>query len=75
MSAQSPEMQLKIQEWRAKAREGTLTQEEMREAIAALRRDRGAVAQASAGSKVTKARTAAAKKPSGDDLLSELEGL
>ena len=35
--AQSPEMQAKIQLWRQKAREGTLTQDEMREAIAALR--------------------------------------
>ena len=75
MSAQSPELQMKIQEWRAKAREGTLTQEEMREAIAALRKDRGSVTQATAGSKTTRTRTAAAKKPDGDDLLSELEGL
>lgn len=75
MSAQSPELQMKIQEWRAKAREGALTQDEMREAIAALRKDRGSVAQATAGSKTTAARKAAAKKPDGDDLLSELEGL
>jgi ribosomal protein L12E/L44/L45/RPP1/RPP2 len=74
-AAQSPEMQLRIQEWRAKARQGTLSQDEMREAIAALRRDRGAIPQASAGSKVTKTRKAAAAKPNSDDLLSELDGL
>jgi len=75
MSAQSPELQMKIQEWRAKAREGTLTQDEMREAIAALRKDRGSVTQATAGSRTTATRKAAAKKPDGDDLLSQLEGL
>lgn len=75
MSAQSPEMQVKIAEWRAKAREGTLSQDEMREAIAALRRDRGNVAQATAGSKTTRARKTAAAKPDSEDLLSQLEGL
>lgn len=74
-AAQSPEMQLKIQEWRAKAREGTLSQDEMREAIAALRRDRGAIPPATAGSSVNKARKAAAAKPNSDDLLSELDNL
>lgn len=73
--AQSPELQLKVQEWRAKAREGTLSLDDMREAIKALRKDRGAVAQSTAGSRVTKARKVAAGKPNGDDLLSELEGL
>lgn len=71
MSAQSPELQLQILQWRAKAREGTLTQDEMREAIRALRADRGATAQAVAGSKVTKSRAAAKAKPNGDDLLNE----
>ena len=75
MSAQSPEMQLKIAEWRQKAREGTLTQDEMKEAIAALRKDRGSVAQATAGSKTTRTRKAAAAKPNSDDLLSELDGI
>lgn len=73
MSAQSPETQLKIMEWREKSRQGTLTIDEMREAIALLRKDRGAVAQATAGSKVTKARATAAKKPSGDDLLNQID--
>jgi hypothetical protein len=75
MSAQSPELQMKIQEWRARARDGTLTQDDMREAIAALRKDRGSVTQATAGSRTSAARKAAAKKPDGDNLLSQLEGL
>lgn len=74
-AAQSPELQLKIQQWRAKAREGTLTPEEMREAIAALRKDRGAVPTATAGSKTTRERKAAAAKPNSDSLLDELNNL
>lgn len=73
--AQSPELQMKIQQWRAKAREGTLSQDEMREAIAALRRDRSALPQATAGSSVTRTRKAASAKPNSDDLLSELDNL
>lgn len=75
MSTMSPELLLKIQEWRAKSAEGTLTQDDMREAIAALRRSRAAVPQATAGSRVTAGRKAAAAKPNSDDLLSELDGL
>ena len=74
-AAQSPEVQLKIQQWRAKAREGTLTQDEMREAIALLRKDRGAIPQASAGSKTTWERKAAASKPDSNALLDELGNL
>jgi len=75
MAAQSPELQMKVQQWRQKARDGTLTQAEMSEAVAALRTDRGATPQATAGSRVSAGRKAAAKKPNGDDLLSELEGM
>lgn len=74
-AAQSPEIQLKIQEWRAKAREGSLTQDEMREAIAVLRKDRGAIPSATAGSKTTRERKAAAAKPDSDALLGELDNL
>lgn len=74
-AAQSPEVQLKIQQWRAKAREGTLTQDEMREAIALLRKDRGAIPQASAGSRTTRERKVAASKPNSDALLDELDKL
>ena len=75
MAAQSPELQMKIQQWRQQARDGTLSQDEMREIVAVLRKDRGATTQATAGSRVSAGRKAAAKKPNGDDLLTELEGL
>jgi hypothetical protein len=65
----------KVAEWRAKARDGTLTKEEMREAIAALRAARGKTPAATGGTKTKAAAAAKAKKPDGDDLLSELEGL
>jgi len=73
MLTQNPELelQIKVQEWRKKAREGTLTLEETKEAIKALRAGRAMVAQAAGGSKTSKAKP----KPSGDDLLSELESL
>lgn len=66
-------LQMKVAEWRAKARAGTLTLEETKEAIKVLRQGRSLIAQATGGSK-TNAKAKAAK-PSGDDLLSELEGL
>ena len=73
--AQSPEMQAKIQIWRQKAREGTLTQDEMREAIAALRQDRVSAAGVSATSREKKATAKAKKNVNSDDLLNELDGL
>ena len=73
--AMSPEMQAQIQLWRQKAREGTLTQDEMREAIAALRQDRVAAAGVSAASRAKKSATAAKKAVNSDDLLSELDGM
>ena len=73
--AQSPEMQAKIQLWRQKAREGTLTQDEMREAIAALRQDRGGAAATSEKSREKKATSRAKANVNSDDLLSELDGL
>lgn len=65
----SPELQSKIATWRAKAVNGTLSPEEMKEAILALRADRVGAAVASAASKRTKAK---AEIPSADDMLSEL---
>ncbi len=73
--ALSPEAQAKVQLWRQKAREGTLTQDEMREAIATLRQDRVAAAGASAVSRAKKSATAAKKAVNSDDLLSELDGM
>ena len=73
--ALSPEAQAKVQLWRQKAREGTLTQDEMREAIATLRQDRVAAAGISAASRAKKSATAAKKAVNSDDLLSELDGM
>ena len=49
--------------------------EDYKQVIQHIRGDRVRVAQPSAGSRVTKARNAAAAKPNGDDLLAQLEGL
>jgi hypothetical protein len=68
----SPELQSKIAHWRAKAVNGTLTADEMREAITALRQDRVGAAVASATSKAGKVKAA---PPDASSLLDELEGL
>ena len=73
--AQSPEIQAKIQLWRQKARDGTLTQDEMREAIAALRQDRVGASAVSAKSRATKAGAKAKANVNSDDLLNELDGI
>lgn len=67
------DLQMKVQLWREKARAGTLTLEETREAVQVLRAGRSLIAAATGGSKTNASRKAA--KPNGDDLLSELEGL
>jgi ribosomal protein L12E/L44/L45/RPP1/RPP2 len=68
----TPELQSKVGEWRQKALAGTLTQDEMRDAITFLRSSRVAAAKTSAASKERKA----AKAPvDADALLNELEGL
>lgn len=69
---QSPELQAKIAEWREKARQGTLTIEEMKEAISAIRGDRKGAAIASEASKRKAAKKAI---PDAKSLLSELGGL
>lgn len=71
----TPEMQAKIQLWRQKAREGTLTQDEMREAMAALRQERVNAAATSEKSRAKKATTRAKANINSDDLLGELDNL
>lgn len=69
----TPELTQKLIDWRAKAIAGTITLEEMKEAIIALRdQRRTAVSQPSPTTRASKA-----KQPtrSADDMLSELEGL
>ena len=68
----TPELNAKIAMWRAKAADGRLTQEEMAEAIIALRQGRVGAQIASDTSRRKKAVTAI---PTADDLLGELEGL
>ena len=66
------ETQLKLTEWRRKSAEGTLTLDEMKDAIKLLRQGREAALVASAAGK----RKAAAKViPNADELLGELDGL
>ncbi len=72
MTAQSPELQAKISIWRTKALDGTITMDEMREAIAALRQGRVSAAHASEGAR---RKTAKVAIPAADDLLAELGGL
>lgn len=66
------EMQAKLAEWRRKSAEGTITLEEMKEAIIALRAGRLA---ASAAASVAKRKAAAKVIPNADELLDEIEGL
>lgn len=77
MSSPIPlELQSKIAAWRLRAAEGTLTLDEMKEAIVHLRAGRLTAATAAATTKRTSA--AGAKKTviaNSDDLLSELDDL
>ena len=68
----SPELQSKISIWRAKAVAGTLSVEEMKEAIRALRQDRVGARIPSATSR---RKTAKAAIPDANDLLAEMGGL
>ena len=71
----TPETQAQVQLWRQKSREGTLTQDEMRQAILILRQDRVGAAGVSATAKARKQKTADNKRVNSDDLLSELDSL
>lgn len=63
-----------VEIWRAKCRDGTMTLEEYKQVIVQLRAGRAATPQATGGSK-SKAKATAKPAVSGDDLLSELDGL
>lgn len=62
----SLEMQQKVAEWRLKAKAGTLTLDETREAIKFLRQERLAMPQGKPSTRKS------AATPNADDLLSEL---
>lgn len=66
------ELNAQIQVWRQKAAAGILTQEEMKQAIAALRQGRTVAAATSAKSRTAKAAKASVNS---EDLLNQLEGL
>lgn len=65
----TPELQSKMILWRSKAVDGTLSQEELKEAMAALR---GVRRSAAASTTAAKAKKAKAAIPSADDLLKEM---
>ena len=67
----TPELQIKISQWRQKAIAGTLTLEDMIESLKALREGRRTAAAASAGA-TTKRKAAATPLPSADDMLNEM---
>lgn len=68
----SIEIQTKIVVWRAKAAEGTLSDDEMRQAIVIMREGRISASIASETSRAKKVKNVV---PNADDLMSELEGL
>lgn len=67
-----PEQQIKMAQWRQKAQEGSLSQQDMIEIITTLRHNRMAAATASASGTRKKATKVI---PVAGDLLAELEGL
>lgn len=71
MAAQSAELIAKIAIWRAKAADNTITLEEMKEAVIAMRAGRmeAAAANASSSKKSSKPK---AKVEDADDMLNEL---
>lgn len=65
----TPEVMAKVNMWRTRAAEGSLTPDEMKGAIDLLREGRQQAAKSSAAAVRTKAKAAI---PSADDLLREL---
>ena len=68
------ELQAKISAWRLRAAEGTLTLEEMKEAVVFLRAGRLGAATA-AQATAAKRKKAIAAIPAAEDMLADLEGL
>ena len=69
------DLSTQVQLWRQKAREGTLTQDDMKEALIALRESRQAAGAISATSRATKGEVRAKKAINSDNLLNELDNL
>lgn len=70
-AAMTPELQSKIAVWRQKAQDGTLSIDEMKEAIIVLRAGRVSASHASAAARQAKAKT---NIPNAGDLLASLKG-
>lgn len=68
----TPETISKIQMWRHKVMQQTITEEDMVEAIKVLRQDRQSAAVASETAKRSRAKAAV---PDADDLVNELGGM
>ena len=69
------ELAAKVEHWRQKVRDGTITDAELREALTVLRQGRAMVPKATGGSR-TKAKAAAGKKEiDADQLLADFGGL
>lgn len=66
----SPELQTKFDIWRRKSADNTITMEELREAVMALRGSRRSAAEASP----TKSRSSRSPARSADDMLGDLMG-
>lgn len=70
-----PELLNKLSNWRAKAADGSLTLDEMREAIKVLRANRMSTAEAAAKSKSGGRKKAPAAPVDAGNLLDQLNGL
>lgn len=75
MQIQDPELLNKLSIWRRKCQDGTITLEEMRESVAALRANRMSSAEAAAKSKSGGKKKAAAAPVDAGSLLDQLKGL
>lgn len=69
---QSPELQARIAAWRQKAADGTITLDEMKEAIIVMRESRRS---ASVEAKASRASGGTKAKANADDLLNQLDSL
>lgn len=74
MQINSPELLNQLSEWRRKAADGTITLEEMREAVKVLRANRMSSADAAAASKVGGKKKSTVPVDAGG-LLDQLNGL
>jgi len=75
MIVQNPELLNRIAEWRRKATDGTISLEEMREAIKVLRENRISATAEAAKPKSSRGKKAPVTPVDAGDLLDQLKGL